>query len=433
MLLRRVWLPCGLMCALILAGCGVSSGAAVAPTATTRPTPRPTASPTAPPQAATLYLGVGQSVYALDLRTGAKKWTYHTGQPEIVGGAYQAVGDVTVADGNVYFLDEADSSMYALSAMDGSLLWKVGGVTTTEAYITVMSNVVIASSRTIQDRNTTTAVDPHSGTTLWTQPMGASGLLPGDGVIYEARVLPGSDAEPVNNGTLKALNPTTGAVLWQLTGHPYGLIGQVGNELYASAGTTLLALNPQTGAQIWSHTFVLVANSAFGMMLDGTTIYITNGGSLYAMSGVTHAILWQAPNTGWAGVVPANGTLCSSISFTAMAGYDATTGAQKWRLQRPNGYAAIVSDGGLCIATGFGPETPIVAVDAQTGAVRWSYAASISYVRKLTAGGTLFVLGSTTTAITTSDSILRAVSEKDGSVLWTFDTQDHLDGSMALG
>jgi len=372
-------------------------------------------------------------VYALDVRSGAKKWTYHTGQPEMVQGAYQAVRDVTVAGGAVYFIDEADSSMYALSATDGSLLWKVGGVATGQGYITVMSGVVIASSSAVQAINTTTAVDPHTGKTLWTQPMGASDLLSGEGVVYETRTLPGSDAEPVTNGTLKALNPTTGAILWRLSGHAYSGLVLVGTTLYANADDALHAFNAQTGAEIWTFSLPKSSAAAVSMWHDGTTLFLTNGTTLVAIDGATHTVRWQIPSTTSPGGVVASGVYCGPDSKD-MYGYDASTGAQKWSIQRSTGFASIVSDGGLCITTGFYPaETPIVAVDAKTGAVRWSYTASISSVRTLAADGALFVLGSSSTVIENSDTILRAVSETDGSVLWTFDTQDHLDGSMALG
>jgi outer membrane protein assembly factor BamB len=261
--------------------------------------------------------------------------------------------------------------------------------------------------------------------------MGASDLLPGDGVVYETRVLPGSDAEPVTNGTLKALNPATGAVLWQLSGHAYSGLALMGTTLYANADDALHAFNTQTGAEIWTFS-VPKSTVMLTMWHDGTTIYLTDLTNLYAIDGATHTVRWHISSTSTPGGVVENGVYCGP-GFKDMYGYDTNTGAQKWHIQRPNGYGTIVSDGGLCIATGFGPETPIVAVDAQTGAVRWSYTASISYVRTLAADGDLFVLGSTSTVMENSDSILRAVSEKDGSVLWTFDTQDHSVGSMALG
>src|SRR5262245_15940886 len=94
---------------LVLAACGTSTATGAAPpTATAIPTQTPTPTPT--PAAVTVYLGAGDVVYALDGRTGARRWTYDTGQHSNMGG----VGNVHIVNGLVYFTYEYDHSLNAL-------------------------------------------------------------------------------------------------------------------------------------------------------------------------------------------------------------------------------------------------------------------------------------------------------------------------------
>jgi outer membrane protein assembly factor BamB len=194
--------------------------------------------------------------------------------------------------------------------------------------------------------NTTTAVDLQSGKVLWKQPIGASGLLAGQGVIYTTRVLPGSDAEPVTNGYILALNPTTGAVLWQANGHAYVAVTNIGNHLYAAdSATGLYSFNAQTGAQGWSQSLPNIN----WLTPQATTLYFSDGKKVYALDMTSHAIQWQTPFTG-AILRYQSATLCASDFSQVLYGYDAQSGAELWHVSVSSGYAALLANHGLCFA-----------------------------------------------------------------------------------
>lgn len=116
----------GLLICALLAGCAINPPTASTPPSSTLATATSTATATATPtpRPTTLYLAAGETVYALDLTTGAKRWTYATGLPAQSGGRNNWISAIAAISGGVYFDSVPDNSLYALKTSDGSLLWK---------------------------------------------------------------------------------------------------------------------------------------------------------------------------------------------------------------------------------------------------------------------------------------------------------------------
>ncbi len=132
-------------------------------------------------------------------------------------------------------------------------------------------------------------VGPQSGKVLWSRQL-SGGLTPGpvvgsDGTIYVA----------TNSGELHAIDPTTGADRWTLSGDgPFSgetdlsvspLILPSGSLLWSAPGNILDEVSA-AGVVTWSHTFsaevlspVLSGSSAYVVCMDGTVAAIRIGGT----------------------------------------------------------------------------------------------------------------------------------------------------------
>lgn len=415
-----------LVLSVMLAGCAGTTSHKTSATSTPTAAANPTA--VATPRPSTIYVGAGETISALDVHTGAVRWAYNTGVTPV---PVEGVGALTVAGDELLFLDGGDYSLSALSRTTGTLLWKAGSVqsATGGGYIVVADGVAVATSHAVQVANTTTAVDLQSGKVLWTQPTGATQLLAGRGMIYKARVLPGGDAEPVTNGYIQALKPTTGTVLWQADGHDYSFMSLAGNSLIATDSLGLVSFNAQTGTQEWSQALPGLST----VEQDGKVFYLGDGHHLYAFDTSTHSILWQTPVADY-GALYQNGLICASGSDQVLYGFDAATGAQLWHASSAEGYTGLLADSGLCIADSYyGQVTtaPLTAIDARTGAIRWTANMTDIQGQRLVSGGNVFVISGG--GHSGQNTTLNALSEADGSKTWQFDTGGAQQGSIALG
>ncbi len=170
---KRWWLACGLLMTTLLAGCGADTSATRH--ATAAPTATATATATPPPKPTTLYLGQGQTVYALDIATGTKRWTYTTGQPDVPDGMTSALSAITSANGKVYFVGKSSANwtLYAVSADTGAPAWKndIAQDMGAADNLVATPDAIILSSTSFGEivSHTTLAVDPNTGKTLWMQ------------------------------------------------------------------------------------------------------------------------------------------------------------------------------------------------------------------------------------------------------------------------
>lgn len=422
---------------LVLAGCSSGPTATIVPTATV--TPIPTATQT--PQAKTVYVAAGLNVYALNAATGAVLWTYKTSPGAVAG---RGIGDLTLAGNALLFLNDNDSSLYALSPSTGTLLWKVGSVQGPQGggNLVTGNDMVIAYGSIGQFLSSISAVNLTTGQVLWRQNRGADAVVISQGMIYVAAPQPGSDAQPNSQGYIRALNPATGAAVWQTTGHPFDSVVLIGGAVYAATmGSDIIyGFSAQTGAQQWSHAFpvpgtVIPTPSIQG---SGSSLYIA-GGEFYAVDGTSHQVLWQSPSVPpYAGnAMQTGGAICIG-SGRYIDGLDSSSGKQVWQADAlPSGGNAqmILAGDGQCLAGNNADENtaPVVAVDAETGAVRWTLNVGGRYARAAAQAGTLYMVsGGSFSGGTTTVATVRALDEATGAVRWQFNTGSNLAGYITL-
>jgi outer membrane protein assembly factor BamB len=435
--MKRTGMVCVLVLALIslaLSACAsstVSRPSAPAPAATHASTATPTPVPPPPVNA---YLGAGDTVYALDGRTGARLWIYDTGQ-------HTGSGDILrvyALDDTVYFTDTADYTLYALDKASGALRWKAKGVEPTATRIVVESGIAYVTSAVEQAPSVTLAINVQSGAVLWHLFGGGDMALDdADNILFLANTLPGSDAEPVTNGFIKALNRADGTLRWQVTGHPFSHLLLSPNALYATTDDTLYAFEPKTGAALWSKR---LGGFELPIQLNGNTLYLDDAQQMTAFDVISQSVLWSFPLTSPSSLAYGSTAICVG-NPGHVYGLRPATGVQLWSKQDANGYVLLGQANGMCYARTFttaegSPLTtadgsPLSAFDAQTGAIRWT--ADLKYVYNA------FILTPTTIYALTSfgpgirGGIVKALSIADGAQLWQFQPDSPFPGGLAVG
>ena len=144
------------------------------------------------------------------------------------------------------------------------------------------------------------AIRASDGTVLWQHPMNNGGdsfaawLQIAHGVVYTSVV---AVANSSNTGTISALQSSNGAVIWQdtINDSPSGVL-LAGGVIYASAGaassSAVYALRARDGTLLWSYP---IDGNAFNEpLLVGTTVYIGAGnGMVYALRAVNGTLVWH--------------------------------------------------------------------------------------------------------------------------------------------
>ena len=154
----------------------------------------------------TLYIGSGDHhVYALDARTGARRWAFETGD---------VVHATPAVAGGVVYVGSWDRYMYALRADTGELVWKFQ----TGDDRTIYNQIGIASSAAVADGVVLFgcrdghfyAVDAATGERRWAENNNGGWVIASpavrDGVVYF----------PTSDGTqFKAIRVATGELVWR--------------------------------------------------------------------------------------------------------------------------------------------------------------------------------------------------------------------------
>jgi outer membrane protein assembly factor BamB len=130
---------------------------------------------------------------------------------------------------------------------------------------------------------------------VWSAPVARTGEVPqeGDGTlstaafdgdrIYVGGGIPPDTADPLVSGSVVALDPATGAVLWRQTmpGPVIAPISAVGGVVFAAGGNLVEAFNAATGEVLWSYRTTVPIYG--GIAISGDSIYVGDlAGKLYA-------------------------------------------------------------------------------------------------------------------------------------------------------
>jgi eukaryotic-like serine/threonine-protein kinase len=268
-----------------------------------------------------VYAGsIEKKLYALSAASGAKLWSFTTGN--------SIYSSPAVSDGVVYF-GSGDNNVYALSASTGAKLWNFisgGPVYPSPA---VADGVVYVGS---WDDNIY-ALSASAGGKLWSFTTGGpiySSPAVVDGVVYQGS----------SDGKVYALKATNGEELWSFNtgaavGNWYGSSTvAVNGVVYVGTSEddhgSVYALNASTGAELWSTA--VVDGGAPGPVVAYGVVYVGGGDNLYALSAATGVQLWDVPIAvaGFFGApVVANGVVYVS-GYVTLYALDAATGATLW-------------------------------------------------------------------------------------------------------
>jgi outer membrane protein assembly factor BamB len=191
--------------------------------------------------------------YALDATTGSLLWKYLTANTR---GVQPAVNGNRVYVGGDYQLD-------ALDAKTGTMIWQSTQVGIPAAVSVYNGRVYVADTLVTSIH----AVNAATGQVLWTTQSGVANIIVANNTVYTQD----------GSGGFWALDAYTGAVLWQVpptgTGPATGMAianGVIyGNIAYNLHDSRVLALDAATGATLWSYEFGSMASVSGPAVVNG--------------------------------------------------------------------------------------------------------------------------------------------------------------------
>lgn len=281
----------------------------------------------------------GSSIYALNASTGDLLWKYS------VEGVNYGPFLFAVKDGTAY---ASYDKLYALNANTGTLLWSAtGGFLGTP---TVANGVVYVGSQdgSVYAHNATT------GTTLWSYATGD--LVESSPAVANGMVYFGSDDHNVY-----ALKAGTGALQWKYITGSYVLSSPaVANRVVyvGSNDGNLYALDGSTGALVWRYSTGGAIWDASPAVANGVVYISSYDQNLYALNASTGALLWIHATgclPGMGGVGYCSPAVANGVVYVCGGGrllaINASTGTELWSsdIQSPHG-APIVADGIVYVA-----------------------------------------------------------------------------------
>jgi outer membrane protein assembly factor BamB len=229
------------------------------------------------------------TLYSLNAKTGALKWSYATGSSI-------QLDTPAAANGLVYFGTES-GNLYALDALTGTLKWRYNTGGSIYDSPTIANGILYIGAGT-----TLYALDAKTRALKWS-------FAPGTGygnfsspMVYHGMVYAGTD-----NQDVFALNMTSGKVIWHQTVNSsvYASPSAMNGIVYASTGAggrTVYAFDAGTGTLKWHYTiggeggFAALAALYNGMVLIGS-----NDRGLYALNATTGKLIWRYLPAGGSG------------------------------------------------------------------------------------------------------------------------------------
>lgn len=204
-------------------------------------------------------------VVALNPADGQTQWSRDLPDPQTLG-----LKDPTLADGRLYVAD-GRSAVHALSASDGSSLWRADTGCYQNAATAGQGQVFISTwYACASGSKRLIALDAADGSQRWSQPLSNdSWFAP---MLLGKRVLVSSV-----DGWVRAFASDNGNPQWavQLDGYASGpLVGEPG-VVYAYSPTTVMALDAATGATLWRTTLPRFGTLASNLVLAAGGLYHT--------------------------------------------------------------------------------------------------------------------------------------------------------------
>ena len=331
---------------------------------------------------ATLYVGAGNSVFALNTTNGQKRWSATTPGPRI--SAIHVQGDALfVAAG---LSGGAGQQLVVLDAGDGSQRWSLAAPLGIADWL-INGQVLYAVETGFPAQ--LVAADVTSGKVMWQQPL-PSGVVSGSITAF----LPGdaSSVVLVSDQSI-ALLSNTGAVVWlHQNTHNLGVLAQAGAiySFYVDKPTTfssgsqvgLRALSVSDGSVLWDQplasddaaylsyqsTLTIGAITQNAYLLDGPNFTNAQGWNL------SDQALWTTTGTETYTVLTPGKEAVYLASGGSVTALDSATGKQDWHVPGPGDIASMeATDGGIYGVSKL--NTTLYALSISTGQLLWNYKA----------------------------------------------------------
>ena len=293
----------------------------------------------------------GSPLLALDLETGAAKWTF--APPEGVWERAYA------SDGKRVFVGVKNGSLAALDVSNGKLLWQV-------------------------DLGINIQVPPFVD----------------DGIVYAPTAFVGPELTPEVHGRAKlfALDAKTGKEIWVFESDDYILQtpARCGGTLFVGGNfydptpidegghTRIYALDLATGSPLWNYE----SEDGFPKRLyvtDETLVFVGYQDFVNGVDTATGELRWRYDTGNWTPSFHGAGdVIYFSSANTQVFAVDADTGESVWQFDIPAGTfnylldAPILLDGNLYFLTQQGD---FFALDASNGQLLWQAATEVSTAR----------------------------------------------------
>lgn len=258
------------------------------------------------------------TLYSVDATTGNPVWGFS---------AANGIVTAPIVVGGTVYASSTDSTLYAIDAEFGELLWRFSEPEDPLGPVTAVNGRLYFSTA----GGGIFAVDRHSGERVWQQSVGSSGeKLPSvtvtDGMLYVSTGAP----------SVTALDADSGDEMWSDTDFQSRpeVLGTSDGVYAVASGGPLTALAPDTGTRQWSAGDFSGQDISLGATQD--SLYITHD------SGVT---------------------IADTEAETVRSLYESTTQIE----------ASAVSDGILCISTGFVDKAQLSAVAVDSGEELWTF------------------------------------------------------------
>lgn len=312
-------------------------------------------------------------------------WSYSSGS---LGRFATFSPSPVVADG-IVFTSSSDAKLYALNSRTGQRKWSYYAGSNINASPAVANGIVYMSTSGYNSgqhsSSTIFAIDTQTGVLKWSSSVEDTYYT--SPTVFDNVVYVGAYHLHSVSGTVYALDAQTGIVKWSYTTEG-GIFDSptIANGFVYVGGefdSNVYALNALTGAVHWLYS--TGGNILFPTVVVHGVVYINSvGDNLYALDALTGKVKWKNPTTSSSALAVANNVIYVAAEQSLDA-VDANKGMLKWSVA--SSYANPVVANGMVYVGAYGQ---LNAISVQKGETVWSYALSYFFTSPVIVNGMVY-------------------------------------------